>query len=244
MVRRIIANFIIFITPKKINDILTFSNNYKINEKLKYAQLSYSQEGEDLLINRYFDGQEYGFYIDVGAHHPKRFSNTYFFYKRGWRGINIDPFPGIKSKFDTVRPFDINIECGVDEKKSVLDYYMFNEPALNTFSLEEANLKNNKHGYFLVNKKQIPVDTLTNILDLNIPGNIEIDFLSIDVEGLDLRVLKSLDFSKYSPKMVLVEVLLTESIENFFTTDIYNFMKNKNYNFYMKTFNTIFFVRN
>ena len=51
---------------------------------------SFSQEGEDLLIDRMFDGQSVGFYVDVGAHHPTRFSNTYLLYLRGWRGINID----------------------------------------------------------------------------------------------------------------------------------------------------------
>src|SRR5690349_18351333 len=74
---------------------------------------SYSQEGEDMVLRRVFEHKAHGFYVDVGAHHPMRFSNTYFFYRRGWRGINIDARPGSKREFDRARPRDINVECGV-----------------------------------------------------------------------------------------------------------------------------------
>jgi hypothetical protein len=60
----------------------------------------YSQEGEDLIASRLFPNQSTGFYVDIGAHHPTRFSNTYLLYTKGWRGINIDPLPGSKELFD------------------------------------------------------------------------------------------------------------------------------------------------
>jgi hypothetical protein len=59
-----------------------------------YLNQSYSQEGEDMVLYRTFETVKEGFYVDVGAHHPDRFSNTYKFYKQGWRGINIDAMPG------------------------------------------------------------------------------------------------------------------------------------------------------
>ena len=77
---------------------------------------SWSQEGEDMILHRIFGGKKSGFYVDVGAHHPKRFSNTYFFYCHGWRGINIDAMPGRMKLFNQWRPKDINLEMGVAEK--------------------------------------------------------------------------------------------------------------------------------
>ena len=99
-----------------------------------HAGTYYSQEGEDILLSRIFGEQAEGFYVDVGAHHPRRFSNTYLFYKRGWRGINIDALPGSMKVFQKFRPRDINLELAVSEREQVLTYYMFNEPALNGFS--------------------------------------------------------------------------------------------------------------
>ncbi len=82
----------------------------EVAQKYPPACLSYSQEGEDLILQRFFETKENGFYIDVGAHNPTRFSNTFIFYLKGWRGINIEPTPGSKTAFDSVRPKDLNIE--------------------------------------------------------------------------------------------------------------------------------------
>ena len=81
-----------------------------------YAKKSYSQEGEDLILQRFFEKQAVGFYVDVGAHHPRRYSNTYLFYKKGWSGINIDAMPNSMKRFDKYRPRDINIEKPISEK--------------------------------------------------------------------------------------------------------------------------------
>ena len=98
----------------------------------------YSQEGEDILLNKIFSGKKEGFYIDIGAHHPKRFSNTYLFYQKGWQGINVDCMPGSMKLFKKLRPRDINLELGVSENESEKDYYVFNDTALNSFSKEHS----------------------------------------------------------------------------------------------------------
>jgi hypothetical protein len=69
-----------------------------------HAIKSYSQEGEDMILRRIFEGQEKGFYVDVGAHHPRRFSNTYYFYKLGWAGVNLEPNPDALIAFKADRP--------------------------------------------------------------------------------------------------------------------------------------------
>ena len=90
-----------------------------------WINLSYSQECEDLVLKRIFENK-IGFYVVVGAHHPKLFSNTYLFYKKGWKGINIDALPESMKLFNKMRPRDINIEIGVIEVEDELNYYVFN----------------------------------------------------------------------------------------------------------------------
>lgn len=78
-----------------------------------FKEISYSQSGEDRALYRYFERQDNGFYVDVGAHHPFRFSNTCIFYARGWRGINIDAMPQSMALFRKYRKNDINLEVAI-----------------------------------------------------------------------------------------------------------------------------------
>jgi len=226
------------IFPKSaIEQLLEIKNNYFDG----YALKSYSQEGEDMILRRLFEQQQTGFYVDVGAHHPKRFSNTYFFYKLGWRGINIDAMPESMKPFDKIRSRDINIEKPVSEKKQVLTYYAFNEPALNGFSKELSEERNGKGNYFVKFTKDIETSTLEEILDNNLPNNQQIDFLSIDVEGLDFMVLKSNNFVKYKPKVILIEIL-GSSLSDIENNDISKFLKDYRYSIYAKAVNTVIFI--
>ena len=204
-----------------------------------HAGTYYSQEGEDILLSRIFGEQTEGFYVDVGAHHPRRFSNTCFFYKRGWRGINIDALPGSMKVFQKLRPHDINLELAVSEREQVLTYYMFNEPALNGFS-KTISEKRQTDEYKITNTIDVLAFPLYVILDKHLPLGQSIDFLSVDVEGLDLQVLESNDWKKYSPKVILVEILgnrLT-TIEN---DPVYNFMINQGYILFAKLVYTCIF---
>ena len=94
----------------------SFVKKHWIEEHEKQIDVFYSQQGEDIILHRMFEWQEQGFYIDVGAHHPTRFSNTYKFYKRGWTGINVDAMPGSMTAFNRLRPKDINIELDRDHQ--------------------------------------------------------------------------------------------------------------------------------
>ena len=189
--------------------------------------LCYSQNGEDLILNRLFDNKNNGFFIDVGAHHPIRFSNTYLFYKNGWSGINIDAMPGSMTEFNKIRPKDINIESGVGLKNDQIIFYQFNESALNTFSKKEA-LSKNKDGYKIIKSNMIQVETLENILDKYMPRNTRIDFLNIDVEGKDEEVLISNNWEKYNPIYILVEILREKYLDDT-NSSIKVFLKSKGY---------------
>ena len=139
MVKGLIANLILKFSPKKLKQIFNYEVEYRIEEKLKFSQLSFAQESEDLVLNKIFGNQSNGFFIDIGANHPIRFSNTWFFYKKGWRGINIEPNPDMFKLLEEYRPHDLNLNIGISDVNDTLDYYMFNEPALNTFSENERD---------------------------------------------------------------------------------------------------------
>jgi FkbM family methyltransferase len=201
--------------------------------------IGYSQEGEDILLNRIFSNVQKGFYIDIGAHHPFRFSNTYFFYKLGWSGINIDPIPGVKQLFDQYRPNDINLEIAINDAKATLTYYNFKEKALNTFS-EPLAEKYQKASWEL--EGVIPIETfpLAEILYRFLPAKKMIDFMSIDVEGLEMNVLRSNDWEKYRPGVLLIEMLDCK-IEQVMDTEIGQYLALHGYVFFAKTVNTFFF---
>lgn len=206
----------------------------------EYATLSYSQEGEDLILNRIFEGKRNGFYVDVGAHHPLRFSNTYFFYKQGWAGINIEPNPDVVPIFEIERPRDINLQVGVSDIDGMLQYHYFDEPALNTFDIDIVKDRQATTPYKVVKIEEIPVKRLDEILFKHLPSGREIDFLSIDVEGLDFVVLQSNNWTKYRPTCVLVEVL-NATLEDVLNSDINIFMKDKGYSLFSRTYNTLIY---
>ena len=201
---------------------------------------SYSQEGEDLILNRILDEKKGGFYIDVGAHHPKRFSNTYFFYKRGWRGINIEARPGSKKLFDKIRPRDINLEIPISEKDEELIYYIFNDPALNGFSSDLSKEIDGHRDYKILSEIKLKTKTLKSVLDDYLPLDQKIDFLSVDVEGFDFQVLKSNDWATYKPKLILVEDK-DFSFSNLNDSAVFAFLSSKKYLLIAKSFNTLFF---
>lgn len=108
--RAFIKSVVKSLLPRALYEALRDYKNLYIT---RYATKSYAQEGEDLLLRRIFEHKHNGFYVDIGAHHPFRFSNTYLLYKRGWRGINVDAMPGSIKLFAKFRPRDVNLECGV-----------------------------------------------------------------------------------------------------------------------------------
>lgn len=192
-----------------------------------------------MILERFFEGKKTGFYVDVGSHHPIRFSNTNHFYLKGWRGINIDAMPGSRQIFETYRSEDINLEIAVSDTEEFLTYYMFNEPALNTFCEAEAELKSSLPNYEIIGEIKIKTHKLSSIFDEYLGGR-SVDFLSIDTEGLDLKIIKSNNWQKYRPSVVLVEMLRC-SLEDVYSSQLYEFMKSQKYEIVSKTFNTIFF---
>lgn len=202
-------------------------------------QLCYGQDGEDLILDRMLERQADGFYVDVGAHHPVRFSNTYLFYRRGWRGINIDAEPGSMRSFRKLRSRDINVECGVAGRGGVMTYFRFNEPALNTFDEGEARLKD-KEPYKLIEQVDVSVRRLDDLLDQYMPHGQNIDFMTVDVEGKDHEVLASNDWERFRPRYILAETLRTDML-HLVECPVVKLLASVGYKPVSKAYNTIFF---
>jgi FkbM family methyltransferase len=203
-----------------------------------FAIRSFSQEGEDMVLRRLFEGQAHGFYVDVGAHHPWRFSNTYFFYKRGWRGINIDATAESIAKFHHTRRRDINVEAAVSSDGRELILRLFNEPALN--SLQPGQNENVSEMFHVVSERKIKTRRLADILSENLPAGQRIDFLSVDVEGMDLEVLQSNDWQQYRPRYVLSECF-GQNAGEVASGPISAFLGEQGYEFLAKTVHTAIF---
>lgn len=213
----------------------------KILDLFRYRR-SYSQDGEDMVLRSLMEDYPKGYkgvFVDIGAHHPVRFSNTYFFYKKGWRGINVDAMPGSMNLFKWLRSKDVNLEVGVGPENDNLTFYCFDEPALNTFSEETALERDQNTRYKIIKKVEVPVMKLAEILETYLSAP-KIDLLSIDVEGLDHQVLMSNNWDKYRPVFILVEdndFMLT-ALDRSVT---YQFLVNKGYELSGKTKRTLVF---
>jgi FkbM family methyltransferase len=195
-----------------------------------------------MILRRIFEHKRVGFYVDVGAHHPRRYSNTNFFYQCGWRGINIEPNPDAVRYFRSSRRRDINLQLGVSDRTGSLRYHVFDEPALNTFDETVAKSRIADTPYKLVKIIDVQVERLAEILAKHLPANQEIAFLSIDVEGLDYQVLQSNDWNRFRPACVLMEALGV-SLENVKDSDGYRLLHANGYELFAKTFNTLVFVQ-
>lgn len=181
--------------------LLNFLNH---DENLIHSKTSFATNGEDLLLDSFLRKEEPGTYVDIGAHHPIKFSNTYYFYQKNWHGVNIDPNPESITLFEKTRRRDINILAGIGHEEQDLIYYEFDVPAVNTFN--EQFVKNNLKYANLVRKRPVAVKSLNSVLSEVWPQGKKVDFLSLDVEGFEVSVLKSNDWSKFKFKFVIIEI--------------------------------------
>lgn len=206
----------------------------------EYVKEVYSLEGEDLLIYTYLWEDQSRFYIDVGAHHPFKYSNTAYLYNKGWRGINIEPTPTLYDQLVKHRSRDINVQMGVAQKEGRLKFYEFDNPAFNSFD-EKISKQRIQDGVCKLQKESvIEIMPLEKIIDQYLPGQQQISFMNVDVEGLDLEVLKSNNWDKYRPRLILVEDF--GSLENLQEVEIYHFLRSVGYKLVAKTSMTWFFM--
>ena len=208
--------------------------------KIFFPRKSYSMFGEDLVISKIFKNKKKGIYVDVGCYHPIEGSNTYLLFKKGWNGINIDLNKTSIDLFDKARSGDLNLNLAISNKSKKIKYYF--RKKINMLNTINQNFAKN---YFLKGFKTSYIQSQTlNFILKKFKYSQKIDFLNLDIEGNEINALKSLNFKKYEPKVICVEIHKTSGrnrksqIENNF---LYKLLKKKGYKyFWNKDFSYIF----
>ena len=221
--------------------------NFLKKIKFKFTQTSYSQAGEDAIIRFLFNdfGTSKISYLELGTNRPDFGNNTYWFYLNHSRGVCVEADNDLVKNIKKVRPYDKVINFGVStSNKKEADFYVFNQSDINTFDKIEAKKKSSSGKYRLIETRKVNLISVNNLLNDffdSVP-----DLLSIDIEGLDLDVLKSLDFNRFPIRVICCETCsYSENHIRPKNNDIINFMKSKNYEVYADTYiNTIFVNKN
>ena len=179
-------------------------------------------DGEDTEVINYFKNKTKGFYVDVGCYHPIHRNNTYLLHKKDWDGINIDTSQFSIDLFDYMRPNDLNYNCAISNKNEIIKlFYQKELSQLSTTESIQAEMVFQGN----IKEKVIQAFTLDEILNKSKYKNSKIDFLDIDVEGADLKVLEGLSFEKFKPELICVEIHARKIIES----EIYKFLVDKKY---------------
>ena len=204
-----------------------------------FIKFHYSRFGEDIILREILKKEiSNGFYIDVGCYHPKKFSNTYMLYKKGWSGINIDMEEDKISLFNMVRPRDLNVLSPISDKEEEVTLYRYSKYGLESTIDKKIASETTDSIY---DKTIIKTKTLNEVLNESSYKDTQIDVLSIDTEGMDFRVLKSLDIKKYSPKVIIIEDH-HKKIEDILETDTFKFLVQNNYILRSWSFYSLIFV--
>lgn len=212
-----------------------------------FTRNSYSQSGEDVIVDFLFRGIGLSrpAYLDIGTNNPTWGNNTFLFYENGSRGVLVEADETIIPLIRAHRTGDkiLNIGVGLSEQKEA-DFYIFDVSGIHTFNKEEAEERNRVGVHKIVKVAKVPLKPINDIIKENFDSYP--DFLSIDIEGLDLAVLQSLDFSKY-PIPVICSETCTYSENHIKPKDpaIAGFMATQGYFIYADTYiNTIFVNKN
>jgi len=236
--------------PAMASSLISKLKKVLVGSFFPYIRRSYSQSGEDIIISDLFHRLKISnpTYLDIGANDPISLSNTYRFYSRGSRGVCVEPNPVMYNRILKKRTKDIVINAGVafDEKREA-DFYIFPEQfhGLNTFSKEEADFWEHT-GNEEIGKHKPEKIIKMNLIDINDIMEKHFspypNFVSVDVEGLDLEIVKRIDFDRFKPEVFCLETLgFIEGNKEIKKTEIIDFFNGKGYFVYADTYiNTIF----
>lgn len=189
--------------------------------------ISYSQNFEDVILNRLFADQKTGFYIDVGAQHPYYDSVTKAFYDRGWHGINLEPVKEYYELLKQQRERDINLQVAAGEAELILEFYELEGTGLSTFDRQTAEEIAEKNSYKIL-PYQVPIKKLADICQQYVTQ--PINFLKIDVEGWEENVILGHDWQNFRPIVVLLEATIPNSPVRT-ETKIKEILESKNYEY-------------
>lgn len=169
----------------------------------EFCHFSVGQFAEDAFISNFFAKKREGFYVDAGAFHPKRYSNTYVLRKyMGWTGLNIDASQEAIALFEKAAPECVNVCAALDKVEQDVEFTLYRGAAHST--IDDARKQFNA-GIEVKAVRKMRTERLGDVVKRCLPAGRSVDFLSIDVEGKDLDVLESFDWSAHRPELVCIE---------------------------------------
>jgi FkbM family methyltransferase len=181
------------------------------------TKLSYAQFGEDLIADSLFYalGMDKPTYMDIGAFEPIHSNNTYLFYLRGARGLLVEPNVALTERLKSTRPGDTVLVAGIGlDDTTEADYYVFaDRPQENTFDKEQADRLVRDKQYKIEQVVKMPLVNINRAIAEHFDGAAP-DYLSIDVEGLEFAILKTLDLKRFRPKVICVDTLVTGTLRH------------------------------
>ena len=210
------------------------------------GQLSFSQLGEDRIIKFLLDtlGIQRCRYLDVGAHHPSRLSNTYLMYTLGGSGVLVEPNPALASLISEMRPRDLCLNVGMAGRSgSAMPFYVMKSDTLSTFSRREAERMASECGEAIVEVRYLDVLAPDAVLADHFSDGLNL--VSLDVEGLELEILEAFDLQRYRPEVFCIEtVSYSMGGDGVKSTELAQFMLSHGYRIFADTYiNTIFVDR-
>jgi FkbM family methyltransferase len=229
-----------------MRNIISNSLFRRIYRKLtgySYA-VSYSQTGEDVIIDLLRDAKKINrfTYLDIGANHPVKFNNTYKFYEQGYTGVCIEPDPVLHKQLGSFRKKDVCLNIGIsDSDLEAADFFIMSNNTLNTFSKEEAETLQKEKLASIKQVAKIPLYNINRVIETYFNGEAPV-FINLDVEGLDEKIIRSLNFSKFRPYIFCIETVhYTVDASSEKREEIFNIMKQNGYEAFADTYiNTIF----
>jgi FkbM family methyltransferase len=165
--------------------------------------ITYAQNFEDVLLRRALYDVANGFWVDVGANHPRDFSVTKWFSDQGWTGINIEPNPSFLRLLQAERLRDVNIGAAVGSHVGETTLHVVGDTGLTTTRVERTTPEA-LSGHRVTETMPVPMTTLNAVLETHAPNRV-IDFLKIDAEGSESEIVKGLDLERFRPRIVVIE---------------------------------------
>ena len=202
----------------------------------------YSQYGEDREISKFFKKKLKGYYCDIGCFHPIKYSNTFYLFKRGWQGINVDVNQTSIDLFNIARPNDKNICAAISDVSSEVNF--FEDDILGPVNTIDNNMYNQSKGIFFKKGiiKKIKTSKIFDIISENILYK-KTDFLNIDAEGSDYKIIRQINLKKSNISLVAIETHDPNGNKLYDFDNISNYLENNQYFVHRKVGPTTLFSK-
>jgi len=206
---------------------------------LPYAELSYSLGGEDLMLKRLLKHRisKGGIYLDIGCFSPYLISNTLLFYNFGWRGLCIDANRGFMDEWNKLRPRDKFVHAAISETDGDVTIYRHRKNSGMTRIISDDDAIPAEFGPI---GETVPSIRLDSLLSKH-PDISDIAFMNIDVEGHELSVVKSNDWRRWRPALVLLECF-EFNFEDPYAAPAISYLAEQGYKIHAKIANNVLMV--